>query len=103
MWRCQLSPAIVGWVVAADACEAEFQPLRIRLAVVATSLLIADVLTTRPVAGGTAEAIAHCSWRSSSPGLPRPRPSRQVHREDRLSLLRMGGGCSCKRRISGAR
>ena len=34
--------------------EAEFQPLRIRPAVVVTSLLIADVLTTRPVAGGAA-------------------------------------------------
>jgi hypothetical protein len=39
--------------VATDAWEAEFQPLRIRPAVV-TSFLIADVLTTRPVAGGTA-------------------------------------------------
>jgi hypothetical protein len=40
--------------VATDAWEAEFQPPRIRPAVVDTSFLIADVLTTRPVAGEAA-------------------------------------------------
>jgi hypothetical protein len=43
-------PLSSGGSWAADAREAEFQPLRIRLAVV----LIVDVLTTRPIAGGTA-------------------------------------------------
>ena len=75
-WRCQPSPTIVEQVVATDAWEAEFQPLRIRLAVVDTSFLIADVLTTRPRSQAERrEAIVHCSRRVSSPRLPRPGPS----------------------------
>ena len=102
-WRCQPSPTIVERIVATDAWEAEFQPLRIRPAIVDTSFLIADVLTTRPRSRAERrEAIAHCSRRASSPRLPRPRPSRRAHREDRLSHRRVGGGCPCKRRISGA-